>query len=111
MYCPKCKSEYVDGITRCPDCDVDLVEELPDKKKRAGDPDIKFVSIITSSDLGLIAIAKSILEEENIDYFTQGEGFNNMFNPITGPIDILVREEDEQNARDFLQELIEENNK
>lgn len=34
-----------------------------------------------------------------------------MFNPITGPIDILVREEDEQNARDFLQELIEENNK
>lgn len=109
MYCPKCKSEYVDGITRCPDCDVDLVKELP-KKKTEGDPDIKFVSIMETADLGLIAIAKSILEEENIDYFTQGEGFNNMFNPVTSPVTILVREEDEQNAKDFLQELIDQSN-
>lgn len=32
-WCPKCKNEYREGITHCPDCDVDLVEEpelLPD---------------------------------------------------------------------------------
>ncbi len=28
-WCPNCKNEYVEGITHCPDCDVDLVEELP----------------------------------------------------------------------------------
>jgi len=28
-YCPKCHAEYVAGKTRCIDCDVDLVEELP----------------------------------------------------------------------------------
>ena len=27
-WCPKCKNEYREGITHCPDCDVDLIEEL-----------------------------------------------------------------------------------
>ncbi|MCI8374002.1 MAG: tetraspanin family protein [Lachnospiraceae bacterium] len=27
-WCPKCKNEYREGITHCPDCDVDLVEVL-----------------------------------------------------------------------------------
>jgi len=29
MYCPQCKAEYRPGFTRCADCDVDLVWELP----------------------------------------------------------------------------------
>lgn len=28
MWCPKCKNEYVSGITTCADCGVDLVETL-----------------------------------------------------------------------------------
>lgn len=35
-WCPKCKNEYREGITHCPDCDVDLVEEielLPDPQE------------------------------------------------------------------------------
>ena len=29
MFCPQCKSEYRPGFTHCADCDVDLVESLP----------------------------------------------------------------------------------
>jgi hypothetical protein len=29
MFCPKCKAEYRQGFTRCVDCDIDLVYELP----------------------------------------------------------------------------------
>lgn len=28
-WCPKCRNEYVEGITNCPDCNMDLVDELP----------------------------------------------------------------------------------
>lgn len=34
MFCPVCKAEYRRGFTRCSDCDVDLVRELP---KRPGE--------------------------------------------------------------------------
>lgn len=27
-WCPVCKNEYIEGKTHCPDCDVDLVDEL-----------------------------------------------------------------------------------
>src|SRR5215470_7638594 len=29
MFCPECRAEYRPGFTRCSDCDVDLVHELP----------------------------------------------------------------------------------
>ena len=29
MFCPRCKAEYRKGFTRCADCEVDLVYELP----------------------------------------------------------------------------------
>jgi hypothetical protein len=29
MYCPQCKVEYRQGFTRCADCEVDLVYDLP----------------------------------------------------------------------------------
>lgn len=30
-WCPVCKNEYIEGRTHCPDCDVDLVEELSEE--------------------------------------------------------------------------------
>jgi hypothetical protein len=32
MICPKCKCEYIDGVTHCAECDVDLVESLAEAR-------------------------------------------------------------------------------
>ncbi len=37
MFCPNCGIEYRPGFTRCNDCDVDLVEQLPGAEADSGD--------------------------------------------------------------------------
>lgn len=37
-FCPSCRSEFREGIQRCPDCGSVLVEELPPAPEAAWDP-------------------------------------------------------------------------
>jgi hypothetical protein len=37
MFCPECKAEYRPGFTRCADCDVDLLTNLPEAKPVSSD--------------------------------------------------------------------------
>jgi hypothetical protein len=37
MFCPECKAEYRPGFTRCADCDVDLVANLPEANRERSD--------------------------------------------------------------------------
>lgn len=39
-WCPVCKNEYVEGRTHCPDCDVDLVDELSEEAAVLEDPPV-----------------------------------------------------------------------
>ena len=35
MFCPECKAEYRSRFTHCVDCDVDLVQELPEELRQS----------------------------------------------------------------------------
>jgi len=37
MFCPECKGEYRDGFTRCADCDINLVDHLPEPEVAISD--------------------------------------------------------------------------
>lgn len=112
MFCPQCEEEYTWDVMVCPVCDVDTVDELP----RSGPeptPDAELVRVFATGDMGLIAIAKSLLEGEKIDYFVRGEGLQDLFGLgratsysfAMGPAEFWVRDEDADNARVLLQDL------
>ena len=37
MFCPECKAEYRSGFTRCADCNVELVADLPEANPESSD--------------------------------------------------------------------------
>ena len=99
MFCPKCKYEYVDGINICGDCGTELVEELPIEKFEY----VELTTIAETNDLGLIAIAKSILDSEGIKYYINDmQGFIpgcNLFIQIKVPISEAI------NAKELLKDI------
>ena len=80
------------------------------------DPDLQLVPVFQTADAGLIALAKSLLGGEGIDYLVRGEGvqdlfgwgrFGSGFNPITGSPVFCVRQEDAERAQELLKDLRE----
>ena len=65
----------------------------------------------STGDLAELAVAKMLLDAEGIPYVVQGEGVQNLFgfgtvfgyNPITGPVELRVAEEDAELAREALE--------
>src|SRR5271157_4509346 len=72
MFCPICKAEYRFGFTRCSDCDVDLVETLPEEPGPAileDDPEEMIVLWAGIRDLTRQSIERA-LQEVNIKFET-----------------------------------------
>jgi hypothetical protein len=79
----------------------------------APDPHIRLVTVFETSDVGVVAIAKSVLEEADIDYTVQGESLRNVlgwgssevFNAAGGVAAFQVRAEDAGRATALLSRL------
>jgi hypothetical protein len=113
MFCPKCKDEFIKGITDCPDCAIPLVKELPAETEPIY---IELATVLETSDAGIIMIAKSLLEEAKIRYYAKNEVSQNLFgggvfglgfNPLTGPLQLQVSKSDFEEAIVLLKDLLE----
>jgi hypothetical protein len=76
------------------------------------DPSIELVPIFRTGDAALIAVAKSLLDGEGIEYLVRSEPVQNFFglgvfgagyNVVTGPAEFAVRAEDAVRARELLE--------
>jgi hypothetical protein len=113
MFCPQCQREFSWDVMVCPDCDVDTVDELP-REGPEPTPDAELVRVFATGDTGLIAIARSLLEGEKIDFFVRGDGLQDLFGLgrttgysfAMGPAEFWVRADDAENARALLQDRV-----
>ena len=75
MYCPQCRGEYREGFTRCDECGVDLVAELPPEDHDAPE----YEKVFETSEADVIPVIKSVLEGAEIPYLVEGEDLMNLF--------------------------------
>jgi hypothetical protein len=98
---------------------VPLVNNPPNSGPAKDRADITLVTVFRSSDLTVLAIAKSILAAVAIEFIAKGEvvqdlvgwgRFPSGMNLVAGPEEIQVRAEDERDARMLLARLENPNN-
>jgi len=110
LFCPKCKYEYVKNVTKCPDCGVDLVEELtPDEDVITLEYN-ELITVFESLNPVDIAISKSILEDANIPYYAKNEAISSSFTGLGfAAIELQVGIKDVEAALEILKDLRDEN--
>lgn len=102
-FCPNCKYEYINGITKCPDCGEDLVAELPSEVVLN---EADWVVVYTTSFDYEAEMLKDNLESAGISAMILSQKDNNF--PAPGDLSIiklLVKKEDVDNAVTFLNEF------
>ncbi len=103
MFCPKCRTEYVEGVQRCADCDVALIPDLhplPEEEFK------NFVKLYAPSGPVDLIMVKGLLDGAGIDYFVRNENFGSLYAGLhidlfSGQV-VMVYEDDFQKAEDLL---------
>ena len=115
MFCPECGGEYREGFTRCADCEVDLVEALPEPAQEA--PFAELVTVLEASDPAELALAESLLQDAGIPFFKKGDHLQNLFamgslgfgfDALAGPVALQVAEGHAEEAAQILEALTAE---
>ncbi len=100
-FCPQCRYEYQAGIQQCPDCGVELVEQLLPEGELP--PPGSLVTVYVAKDMTEAGLIKSFLEEFHIEAFI-GYDLGSAY-PI-GQIDVRVAEEHADEARELIVEFL-----
>jgi len=118
VFCPVCEAEFVEGVTRCPDDEVDLVEQTPrkDPSRHRSDPPPERDPVVVHKLLGQPQLGepraefiRSALEENHIDVWISGEfstpGPYGRAMGYPAVVEILVSREDAPRAREIIAEV------
>lgn len=105
MFCPNCRSEYVPGITFCRDCELELVDELPDEPAVTYEysPIVEVYRGYGYTDAQLM---KSVLEGSGMEAFVGANVLaSSVYKFTVGSISemsVCVRAPDADRARDLV---------
>lgn len=102
-YCPECHAEYVYGVRYCWDCEIPLVDQLPDEevvRERPSSPP-RFVTVFEAEDSMQAQLVKTLLESNGFTCVLRG-GYENTYPPL--PVEIQVPEDEADEAHELLAE-------
>ena len=74
MFCPSCKAEFRRGITRCRDCDIELVEAVPKVPSSDSSSEGNLVLLWSGDNLVLHALLLGELKAAGVPYFDRPIG-------------------------------------
>jgi hypothetical protein len=72
-YCPKCYEEFQKGMTVCPDCNVDLIEEIPPLPAIQQKDSEPLVCVAMAPNETIAYMWSEILEENGIHCLVKGD--------------------------------------
>ena len=109
VYCPDCKSEYVDGTSICADCGTKLVAQLAEEEHYT---DEEFSEVYSAEQLFDVEMIKANLDGAGIESFILNQKDRNY--PSSGDLTVIklfVKSKDADDALAFIQNLNSANDK
>jgi hypothetical protein len=108
MYCPKCRTEYVENVKECSDCKVSLIENLPEEKPIEK---VKWVALPPVKGEIYADMVEEVLQKKNIPHFTKSDWFTTAYslsgaNYLGARSVIFVPEENRDEATELLEEIL-----
>ncbi|MGH9470930.1 MAG: putative signal transducing protein [Terriglobia bacterium] len=105
-YCPECGTEYKEGATDCPDCEMRLKPGRPPAhlaERQEGTSKLMRIRVFTGPSAVMAAdLARNLLQTERIPCMLPGEYTAEML-PGVEPVQVFVRECDAERASEILQ--------
>ncbi|HKP11301.1 MAG TPA: DUF2007 domain-containing protein [Blastocatellia bacterium] len=93
-FCPNCEAEYKEGITVCPDCQIELVDELtPENRvhdRDDGEP-VPLQSFKTGAEAEMV---REMLNQNGIRSFVEGGDFAVIPSSFSQEVVVMVDERD-----------------
>ena len=101
MFCPVCESEYEEGITRCPDDDVELVERLTPENTMHDSSEARFVPLHNIGSPAEAEMVHDILTQNGVRAVVKSGGsdaFSPLLSATSEGAEIFVDERDYDRA-------------
>ncbi len=104
MFCPKCGREYKTDIYVFSECGMSLLPELRTDPTNESRKLVEFEEILFTPNPGNMALIKSLLDSQGIEYHLRGEFFSSEYRFVQ-PARLMVRTDQAEEVEEILKSL------